>query len=165
MVRKAKTSDCQSISRLAHTAWWAHYPSIISHEQIAFMLEDMYAEEKLLIQMKELYHTFLMLEAHEGTLEGFASVARTGTEGEWKMHKLYLHPNSIGTGRGRLLLSEAEAFVCAQGGKYMKLNVNRANSAVSFYQSCGYSIDQVVDIPYHTFVLNDYIMGKSLLPA
>jgi ribosomal protein S18 acetylase RimI-like enzyme len=163
MIREAQVSDCQHISILANAAWWAHYPSILSDAQIAFMLQEMYAVDKLSHQMEVLGHKFLVMVDANETLEGFASVSPTDTGGAWKLHKLYLHPQAKGSGKGRQLLSEVEKLVKKHGGTKLLLNVNRANTAVTFYQRYGFSKEEEVDIPYHHFVLNDFIMVKSLL--
>ena len=49
------------------------------------------------------------------------------------------------------------------GGENLTLNVNRGNKARYFYEKVGYQIIEEVDIPYFDFILDDYIMSKSLV--
>lgn len=53
-------------------------------------------------------------------------------------------------------------MVAKLGAKRLVLNVNRNNPTVHFYEKLGYTIGEIIDIPYYDFVLNDYIMVKSL---
>ena len=50
---KANTSDVELIEKLAHRIWHEYYPSIISMEQIDYMLDKMYSKESLLEQMTQ----------------------------------------------------------------------------------------------------------------
>jgi GNAT superfamily N-acetyltransferase len=159
--RLAQSQDLPSISELASKAWWTHYPAIISSEQIALMLEQMYRLEALNQQVKD-GHLFIMAENHRDLL-GFASIGvHSVSKKVWKLHKLYLDPDYKGYGLGRKLLSTAEDWCRQRQGKELILNVNRKNPAFGFYLQMEYQVLEEVDIPYYQFVLNDYVMGKSL---
>lgn len=159
--RELSDTELFVIAQIADKAWRAHYPGIISIEQIEFMLKDMYSFDAL---KKQLYsgHTFLLLESQNAAL-GFASFGEMDKElAIYKLHKLYLLPEAKGRGLGKSLISEVENRARRVGAERLRLNVNRANPAVEFYQAQGYSIVEQVDIPYHEFVLNDYVMEKTL---
>ena len=47
MITKATIKDIHLIQDLAQKSWRSHYPGIISHEQIDFMLDLMYSEEEI----------------------------------------------------------------------------------------------------------------------
>ncbi|MDF3077978.1 MAG: family N-acetyltransferase [Sphingobacteriaceae bacterium] len=160
LIRPATDQDIPVISRLANEIWWPTYGSFISHEQISFMLENMYSEEALRRQMKEEGISFLMAE-REGEPVAFAGFSETEPE-VFKLHKLYILPSEQGKGTGKRLIEHVEDLARAQGGTILELNVNRANPAFGFYKKLGFRIYQTVDIPYHQFVLNDYVMRKGL---
>ncbi|WP_017260281.1 GNAT family N-acetyltransferase [Pedobacter arcticus] len=158
-VRIANLSDAETIAKLAREIWPRTYADIISTEQIAFMLEKSYTVTSLEKQLLE-GHTFFILESDAVAL-GFASVTQE-IEDTYKLQKFYIHQNLHKKGAGTLLLSFVEDYCRTKGAERLLLNVNRNNKAKLFYDKMGYTILHTVDIPYHDFVLNDYIMGKNL---
>jgi GNAT superfamily N-acetyltransferase len=71
-------------------------------------------------------------------------------------------PSEQGRGTGKELINYISASAKKLGGNTLELNVNRGNNAQNFYLKSGFSIFQTVDIPYHQFVLNDYVMRKTI---
>ena len=161
IIRKAAESDISAISELAEKIWWPSYRNIISDEQISFMLNDMYSAESLKEQMGSGIE-FLIVEK-ENFPVAFAGYSLTNTENQvYKLHKLYVLPTEQGRGTGRKLIEQVSSLATAKGGKILELNVNRGNPAHHFYSKIGFDIYQTVDISYHHFILNDYIMRKDL---
>ena len=160
-IRTAIPSDIPTIGKLAEESWWPAYSSFISAEQISYMLTEMYAPESLTQQFSEGI-TFLLVERDELAV-GFAAFSETNIlQQVYKLHKLYLLPSEQGKGTGKLLIDEVSTRAKNLGGLILELNVNRGNKAVEFYKKQGFDVHQTLDIPYHTFVLNDYIMRKAL---
>lgn len=158
-LRKATEQDIIIISELAEKIWWPAYKNIISDEQISFMLKEMYSEESLKEQM-DLGIEFILAERENIPL-AFAGFSLT-EPGVYKLHKLYVLPSEQGKGTGKKLIEHISDLAREQGGKILELNVNRGNPASGFYKKAGFDIHQSVDITYHNFVLNDYIMRKDL---
>lgn len=160
-IRQANYSDITAISDLATKIWWPTYTNVIPDEQIEFMLEDMYSERALLSQM-DAGITFLMAERKDLPV-GFAAFSLTELENlVYKLQKLYVLPTEQGKGTGKILIAEVINLAKQAKGKVIELNVNRKNTAFNFYKKLGFEIYQTVDIPYHHFVLNDYVMRKSI---
>jgi GNAT superfamily N-acetyltransferase len=161
IIRKATDSDIQAINELAEKIWWPSYRNIISDEQISFMLNDMYSSESLREQMNSGIE-FLIVERDKLPL-AFAGFSETDTKNQvFKLHKLYVLPTEQGQGTGRKLIEQVSSLAKAKGGKILELNVNRGNPAHHFYSRIGFDIYQTLDINYHHFVLNDYVMRKKL---
>jgi GNAT superfamily N-acetyltransferase len=161
IIRQATDSDIQAINELAEKIWWPSYRNIISDEQISFMLNDMYSSESLREQMNSGIE-FLLVERDKLPL-AFAGFSETDTKNQvFKLHKLYVLPTEQGQGTGRKLIEQVSSLAKAKGGKILELNVNRGNPAHHFYSKIGFDIYQTVDISYHHFILNDYIMRKDL---
>lgn len=160
-VRKATQKDILSIIEIAEKTWWPTYTEVISAEQIKFMLEDMYSAESLKKQMESGIE-FIIAE-RENIPVGFAAYSQSDTDKlVFKIHKLYILPSEQGKGTGKELIEHISASAKQQGGKTLELNVNRGNKAKNFYLKSGFSIFLTVDIPYHQFVLNDYVMRKDI---
>jgi GNAT superfamily N-acetyltransferase len=161
IIRIATEIDIRLISELAEKTWWPSYSQIISDEQISFMLEDMYSAESLLEQMKSGID-FLIAE-RENIGIGFAAYSLVDSDNQvYKLHKLYVLPSEQGLGTGKELIDRVADSAKLKGGKILELNVNRGNPAKYFYKKTGFEIYQTVDINYHHFVLNDYVMRKEL---
>jgi diamine N-acetyltransferase len=161
MIRQASQRDIPAISRLAHEIWWPTYSGVIADEQITFMLADLYSHTALQSQMGAGI-TFLIAERDDIPV-GFAAYSLTEPENlVYKVEKLYVLPSEQGRGTGKKLIREIVETVKALGARTLELNVNRGNKAFHFYTKLGFEIYKTVDIPYHGFVLNDYIMRISL---
>jgi RsiW-degrading membrane proteinase PrsW (M82 family)/GNAT superfamily N-acetyltransferase len=161
-VRKAGVIDIPVIRELAHRIWPAAYRTILSDEQLAYMLELIYSQTSLERQMQEEQHQFLLLLQNEAPC-GFADYGPTAIPGQYKLHKLYVLTDEHGRGLGRQLLQYVEAKAKEQGAVQLILNVNRHNTAVHFYEKMGYAIRETVDVNIgHGYYMNDYVMGKML---
>lgn len=157
----ADEKDIRSIQNLALVTFPATYSSIISAEQIDFMMDMMYSETVLRREL-EGGVTFLTLLA-DGTPAGFVSFGKQDDEGLFHLHKIYLLPEYQGLGYGREMFLKAEHEMRAQGAKAFELNVNRHNKALDFYKKMGMSIDRSGDFDIGGgFYMNDYIMRKEL---
>lgn len=160
-IRKALPKDIPVIHKLAQEIWWPTYRNIISDEQISFMLENMYSEDVLQEQMDEGIE-FLLAERNNLPV-AFAGYSLIDAEIPLlRIHKLYVLPSEQGKGTGKKLIDHMSSIAEARNCKILELNVNRGNPAQGFYQRSGFEIYQTVDIHYHQFVLNDYVMRKML---
>jgi diamine N-acetyltransferase len=161
IVRQATSDDATIIHDLAHLIWPQAYKTILSTEQIAFMLEDIYAIPKLQNQLKRGITSLIVEDG--STPVAFASYSKIDPEQSiYKLHKLYVDVQHQGRGIGTLLCNAVRDTAKLEGGRVLELNVNRANPAFEFYKNYGFSVVAEVDIPYYSFVLNDYVMQLLL---
>lgn len=162
-IKIADTENIPTIVDIAYKTWFTTYKNVISQEQIDFMFGEMYTPEAIFKQMEFLKHRFLIIYSDDAPL-GFASFSEI-IEVEpktYKLHKLYLLPESQGKNIGSQLIAEVEKMAKNENAEYLILNVNRNNSAYHFYLKKGYLVRETVDIPFAEFVLNDYVMEKKL---
>jgi GNAT superfamily N-acetyltransferase len=162
-ILRATEADVPAIAKLAGIIWHAHYPGIISTEQIDYMLARMYSLETLReeIRAQGICYEQLLLGAE---FLGFASFGPTEQATVFKLHKLYLHPQFHKRGFGSLLLQHCEREVRQLGAMRLVLTVNKRNSkAIAAYQRNGFAITDsvVVDIG-GGFVMDDHVMAKNL---
>ncbi len=159
----AGINNIPAIQELARLAWFAHYPGIITHAQIEYMLGMMYSTNRISNEIKEGQIEWLL--AHRGIgIEAFASWGPHSSEKYVaRLHKLYAHPQSKGSGFGKALLSEVEKRATNQGYKSLELNVNRENPTIEFYIKAGFSIfrEDLIDIG-EGYEMRDFLMRKSL---
>ncbi|MBM3402166.1 MAG: GNAT family N-acetyltransferase [Bacteroidetes bacterium] len=158
-IRNASPQDIPVISDLAEQIWWPSYRDIISDDQISFMLKDMYSEESLKKQLDSKIE-FILAE-RENIPIAFAGFSLIEPE-VYKLHKLYVLPSEQGKGTGKKLIEYISNIAREQGAKILELNVNRGNPASEFYKKVGFEIHLTVDITYHHFILNDFVMRKNL---
>lgn len=159
-LKKATVADLPTIQKIAKVTWGPTYTHIIGEEQVEYMLGKMYNIDALQAQLAQ-GHKFLIAEQGSKKV-GFASYSRD--EGDaFHLHKLYVLPEIHGQGVGKLLMNEVVSKVRAEGGKYLRLNVNRYNKAKDFYESAGFKIKESVDNEIgNGFLMNDYIMEKTI---
>ena len=155
----ATEKDVPIIRALAEAIWWPTYRLILSEEQISFMLEDMYSERALKEQMRKEIK-FLLVKRYD-TNVAFAGYSIEGQK-TLKIHKLYILPSEQGKGTGKILVSHLMDLAQRSNIAQVELNVNRKNPALGFYEKMGFKIVETVDIPYHQFILNDYVMLKMI---
>lgn len=125
------------------------------------MLELIYSEEALQAQLKTGQRFSLALRG--GVSVGFVGFQpKHGMAKTMRIEKLYVMPPEQGKGTGKLLIDHVTQAALAGGYSCLELNVNRSNTAVRFYDRQGFVIIDTVDVPYHGYVLNDYVMQKKL---
>lgn len=164
-IRSASVEDIPLIQELSHEIWHEVYPSVISMEQIEYMLESMYSTEALKEQIIQLKHHFLILES-EGEAVGFASYSiKSELEpGRYRLHKLYVRTRLHGKGLGKSMIRHICSLIIQKHGSELELNVNKRNPAVSFYEHLGFYREKETKIDIgNGFVMDDYLMVLNLL--
>jgi ribosomal protein S18 acetylase RimI-like enzyme len=169
-VRKASLVDLRPIHDLAWKVFPATYRSILTPEQIDFMMEWMYSIPSLTEQVLREGHRYLVAEREDGRLAGYVSVQPENRTDEttglplWHLQKIYVDPDMQGEYLGQTLFEAAFAYVKElQGGPAtVHLNVNRHNPALGFYEHMGMVKAGEGDFDIgHGFYMNDYIMAKN----
>lgn len=146
------------VKKLAYKIWPDAYQSILTQDQIKYMLEWMYSIEKL-TESFQAGHTFFCVSENSVDI-GFLEVETNHPKkGNMKIHKIYVLPEFQGKGIGFELLKKAKLFAKSHEMHSISLQVNRNNSAVLFYQRNGFEIDSEQDFDIgNGFFMNDYIM-------
>ncbi|MBL7795443.1 MAG: GNAT family N-acetyltransferase [Saprospiraceae bacterium] len=156
MLRPATTDDIFVIRDLAHAIWWAHYPDIISPEQITYMLNLMYSPDALHRQMTEEGVQFWLVKPDTMPV-GFIAVGSKGS-GSYFIHKFYLQKTEQRKGLGSTTFhAMLEQYPDLQE---LRLTVNRLNfKSINFYFKIGFRIESCIDVPIgNDFIMNDFVM-------
>ena len=161
-IAEATPQDIPTIQAIARAAWPVAYSSIISAEQIAYMLERMYGTASLEAQFGEKGHRFLLARTEDAAI-GFAGFEHHYLPRRSRLHKLYVLPQVKGTGAGHALLEAVFSEARNNGDTHIELNVNKRNPAKLFYQRHGFTVerDEVLDIG-NGFVMDDHVMVRGL---
>lgn len=150
------------VRELAYATWPDTFKEILSKEQISYMLQWMYNEETLVRQVESGHHFyiyfenskplgFIGLELHHPTLDSL------------KIHKLYVLPETQGSGIGKKLIAHAEKVAKENEIQKLVLNVNRFNKAVEFYKHLGFMIQYEENIEIgNGYLMEDYVMQYLL---
>lgn len=161
-IRPADLGDINTIGFLAQQIWPGTYGQILAAEQLEYMLKLFYNPASLRRQMIDDHHQFVIVEQGEEAI-GFASWSKTGEQGVFKLHKLYVLPGQQGKGLGRTLLQYIFSDIRPAGGKKLRLNVNRYNKAKQFYERLGFTVIGEEDVPIgNNYFMNDYIMEADV---
>ena len=160
-IRPVTPPDVPAIAALAREIWQATYPGIITQEQIDFMLEQRYGHERLYDDLEDL-HKWLDQAFHDGRRVGFAFSEIY--KGEFKLDKLYIHPDVQRRGVGGQLIAHVAERAKKAGYPCVILQVNKRNvNAIQSYQKYGFVVrEATVDDIGHGFVMDDYVMEKKL---
>jgi ribosomal protein S18 acetylase RimI-like enzyme len=160
----ARRDQLPEVARLAHVIWHAHYPGIISAEQIDYMLARGYALDALATFLDRADRGLELVFCGDA-MAGFAAWYVTGQADEAKLDKLYVLQSYQQLGLGRRLVARVEAFARAAGAATLILNVNKQNAkAIAAYDRSGFGLRASVTVPIgNGFFMDDFVMEKSLI--
>jgi GNAT superfamily N-acetyltransferase len=160
IITRADLPDRAFIRSVSERTWPSTYGHIISQEQIDFMLDWMYSDTSLEKQMNTGCEFYIASKQNDnGDLDavGFCSVSPA--DGAHKLNKLYVLPVAQGTGAGKALLNKAIEVAKAAGSTSLFLQVNKQNTAYTFYLKKGFikELEFKFDIGNGLY-MDDYVM-------
>jgi ribosomal protein S18 acetylase RimI-like enzyme len=161
-----READIDELIALARAIWHAHYPGMITVEQIEYMLEQRYRPDLIRSQLTTPGVWWDKLTAG-GRMVAFSCCELTGHPGELKLDKLYVDHRLHGKGYGSRLLRNVDERARAAGCTRVYLQVNKNNrGAVAAYERNGFSVEQAATFDIgNGFIMDDYIMAKRIDPV
>ena len=160
--QNASVIDVSLLQELAHTIWYSHYPGIITNEQIAYMLKEMYSGiiiEKEILQG----YSWTIIKDNEQPI-GFMEFHLEKESNSVKLSKLYILVSQHGKGIGQQAIDYVKNISKKIGASSLFLTVNKENKkAIKAYEKSGFTKDKetVFDIG-NGFVMDDYVMKYTL---
>ncbi|MDR2015174.1 MAG: GNAT family N-acetyltransferase [Azoarcus sp.] len=160
-IRPITPDDVPAIASLARTTWLNAYANILSPEQIDYMLAQRYDHARLRTEAGD-PQKWLRQACLDGILAGFAACEIH--KGEFKLDKLYIHPDMQRKGIGAALVNHVATLARERGFSAMILAVNKQNEqGIHAYTQYGFRVrDKTVTDIGNGFVMDDYIMEKTL---
>ncbi len=156
-------ADFDAIAALARRIWREHYVSIISKEQIEYMLAGRFTAENL-AKYLDAPDRWMRVLRDGDEIVGYCSWSLSGRPREMKLEQLYLLPRLHGRGLGRAMMELVEADARARACDTLVLTVNKKNTTASrVYFAAGFQVreEAVFDIG-NGYVMDDYVMEKRL---
>ncbi len=154
----------EAITELARTAadiWREYYISIITMDQIDYMIGKFQSAPAVQDQIEHQgYHYYVM--HHDGGTAGYLSVKEE--EGKLFLSKFYVCKEHRGKGYASQAMSFLEELCRERGLSHIWLTVNRHNeSSIGVYRKKGFRVirEQVADIG-NGFVMDDFVMEKEI---
>lgn len=159
-IRKAYRGDISLIRDMAYKIWPQAYASILSQQQIDYMLNLLYSEKTLHEQMEQNIEFIIVYDGVDPV--GFASFGATEPD-VYKLHKIYVLPSQQGRGAGRFIIDQLVKAIKTKNVSSLQLNVNRQNNAKIFYEKLGFVVIKEEDIDIgNGYFMNDYVMEYKL---
>lgn len=157
---KIQSREIPIVQQLAREIWEEHYLKILSQEQIDYMLDLFYSEEKINSELEEGIVWELLWDGEN--LIGYL-VYKIETEKIY-ISKIYLKAETRGKGLGKLLLNRAKELAKHHQKKSIYLNVNKYNvDSIAFYERNGFTkVDEGVFDIGNGYVMDDYILELVL---
>lgn len=150
----------EEVARLAADIWHEYYITLITREQIAYMVDKYQSVPAIEEQIGREGYAYYLMQAGE-TAVGYMAVKPDSDT--LFLSKFYVAKEH----RGQGYASQADAFLdelCeASGVNRIWLTVNRDNrSSIAVYEKKGFRIvrEQVADIG-NGFVMDDFVMEKE----
>lgn len=149
------------LSAVAQDIWNEYFPSLISQDQIDYMLDKFLSQRALMDQLFEGYEFYFAVD-DEGNVLGFFVIHPE--EDRLFLSKIYLFDQARGKGYASDMFDFIEERAKELGLTKIYLTVNKNNhTPIKVYQHRGYeTIDSVVTDIGEGFVMDDYIMEKVI---
>ncbi|GAA4832200.1 hypothetical protein GCM10023310_06840 [Paenibacillus vulneris] len=156
--------EVTDLARLAAEIWNEYFITIISREQIDYMVQKFQSYPALTDQLKHQGYEYYFMKLN-GSNIGYMGVKQE--EGKLFLSKLYILKEHRGTGFASRAMEFLVELCRKRGLSAIWLTVNRYNDAtIAVYEKKGFKKlrTQVADIG-NGFVMDDYIMEKEIRPV
>ena len=160
---RANKQHIGTIRSLAQEFWPVAFASILSEQQIDYLMKMMYSPASLEKQMDK-GHRFAIASKDRQQVGYMSYEIDCERSGKTKIHKLYIAPNSQRLGVGKAMVDFVAQEALKANNKAIYLNVNKYNTkAISFYNKHHFQLvkEEEIDIG-DGFVMDDYVFELTL---
>ncbi|MDP2834012.1 MAG: GNAT family N-acetyltransferase [Pseudomonadota bacterium] len=160
-ISPVRLDEAEAVVDLAGRVWRAHYPGIITPEQIETMLAQRY--RPVLVRQFLARGDIWLAARVAGALAGFAH-GHPLTEDDYKLDKLYVDLDWQRQGIGGRLIDALAARIVSQGFSRLVLRVNRQNqNGIHAYLKHGFTVTTIhLEDIGNGFIMDDYVMTREL---
>ena len=161
--RPTTAEDIPVIQDLSSCIWREHYPGIITHAQIDYMLGTMYASGVIHDEILNKGYRYVVAMMGQEAV-GYFAYRFEDPDQAVMISKLYLLPSLHGKGIGSRMLGYVKEDALRMGAKLLYLFVNKNNTkAIRSYERFGFVKARAVITDIGSgFVMDDYRMELVL---
>lgn len=160
---KVNKQHITTIRSLAQEFWPIAFASILSEQQIKYMMEMMYSPASLEKQMDK-GHRFAIVTKNGAQVGYMSYEIDCENSNKTKIHKLYISPKSQRMGVGKAMVYFVTQQALKANNKAIYLNVNKYNKkAIGFYNKHHFQLvkEEEIDIG-DGFIMDDYVFELTL---
>lgn len=165
-ITKANKQHIPTIRQLADQLWPVAFASILSAQQIDYMMEMMYSPASLVKQMDE-GHQYVIASLDKQNIGYVSYEIGHHQSSKTKIHKLYISPQHQRHGVGKAMINYVAKQALEANNNSLFLNVNKYNiQAISFYRKHHFVLikEEAIDIG-DGFIMDDYVFELALKQA
>ncbi|WNQ11297.1 GNAT family N-acetyltransferase [Paenibacillus aurantius] len=154
--------EIAEVARLAADIWLEYYVSILTTEQIEYMIGKYQSVSAITEQILHQGYEYYLIQHDGSSTVGYMAVKQE--EGKLFLSKFYIGKEHRGRGYGSQALAFLEQLGKDRNLSAIWLTVNRHNeSSIAVYERKGFTIvrEQIADIG-NGHVMDDYVMEKKL---
>lgn len=163
-VKVENDAGVKNISALAETIWFEYFPSIISVQQIEYMLDKFLSEKAITEQMARGTEYYIVKKDRE--FIGFVAmnVEVSGNKRKLFLSKFYLEKIHRGNGYATSMFEFVKRQAADKKCECIFLTVNKYNSrAIDVYYHWGFrKLDDLVMDIGKGYVMDDYLMAVNV---
>jgi len=155
--------EIAEVARLAAEIWHEYYVSIITIDQIAYMVQKYQSVEAISDQIRQQGYEYYLIHRNDKVRIGYIAVRQE--EEKLFLSKLYIGKEHRGQGYASRSFAFLDELCKNRNLSHIWLTVNRYNeSSISVYANKGFRIvrEQIADIG-NGFVMDDYVMEKEIV--
>lgn len=160
-VKVETEAQFRTFAALADTVYHEYYSSLLTVEQIDYMVDKFLSLPALHREANEENYSFYLTQ-EDGIFVGFVAVQPQGDK--LFLSKLYLSKEYRGKGYGKKMMNFVFSKAKKDGFKSVYLTVNRYNApSIKIYEKSGFNkiSEKAADIG-NGFIMDDYIMEKTV---
>lgn len=151
-----------ALAIIANIVWHEWFPSILSTEQIDYMVDKFQSYKAMKSQVENGYEYYFVNV--DGVNVGYTGIHIENDTNKMFVSKVYLLKDYRGKGYASKVFDFLEGICREKDLKSMYLTVNKYNSqAIAVYENKGFETikSQVADIG-NGYVMDDYVMEKTI---
>ena len=159
-----ESGEVKILADLAFEIWHEHFVSILSEEQIEYMVEKFQSEPAMRAQLENQGYLYY-LAREDGEPAAYAAIVPNPEEESIFLSKLYVKKEHRGKGFSRQLMNYLFEEIFGCGYRKILLTCNKRNeNSLAVYRHMGFLVtDEVVTPIGNGMVMDDYVM-TLLLP-
>ncbi|MDR1952500.1 MAG: GNAT family N-acetyltransferase [Elusimicrobiota bacterium] len=152
----------ETVVEIAGEIWRRHYSSIISIEQIEYMLEKFQSFDAVSNQIKNENYQYFLMRNDENSYEGFFAVSVK--DKELFLSKIYIKERSRKKGYAKQSVEFIKNMAAKLNLSRIALTVNRANlNSIEAYKKMGFVVEERIDAYIgNGYEMNDYKMAMEI---